>query len=257
MTLEDYATNVDMRVHLREPFPQRMVQTIQKHGHSEDYVSHAAVTDRLNAEAPGWFNSQPEFIWDEQNHIVGVVCSLTIGNVTRWEVGDAGGKSDPGDEAKKAMSDWIKRAAMRFGVALDLWSKVELERSAQVAAGAAPGESTVATTKGRVTSSPSEPRDAQAGTDGGMPQPASPPPSTGAGEGSVGTTGAPAGSSGEAQPAGVSHYLNKDDQALLKGEWGGQKNALDAYRSVFPNVSRLADITYEMRDKMNEGAVSA
>lgn len=51
--------------------------------------------------------------------------------------------------------------------------------------------------------------------------------------------------------------MSKDDQALLKGEWGGQKNALDAYRSVFPNVSRLADITYEMRDKMNEGATVA
>ncbi len=254
MTLDDYATNLDMRMKLREPYPARMISRINKGNHTEDYVNHAAVTDRLNTECPGWFNSQPEFIWDQQGHIVGVVCSMTIGNVTRWEVGDADGKSNPGDEAKKAMSDWIKRAAMRFGVALDLWSKVELERSAQVAASAAPGESTVTESKGKVTSSPSEPRGAEAAAQNA----ASPSQSAAKGVAADATpAGENASSSGEGAqtPAGV-HYLSKDDQALLKGEWGGQKNALDAYRSVFPKVSRLADITYEMRDKMNDGAIA-
>lgn len=54
--------------------------------------------------------------------------------------------------------------------------------------------------------------------------------------------------SGEA--AEVSHYLTKDDQNLLKVEFNGQANAIKAYQARFPNVRRLADITYEMRDRM-------
>ena len=65
--------------------------------------------------------SEPQWITDDQGHVSGVLCSMTIGTVTRWEVGDVDSRSKPGAEAKIAMSDWIKRAAMRFGVGLDLW----------------------------------------------------------------------------------------------------------------------------------------
>lgn len=128
--LNDYAGNPEMRVGLREPFPPKLVSKLDKGSHSEDYVNHAAVTDRLNAEAPGWTMSKPEWIWagpeGTGRHIAGVLCSMTIGSVTRWEVGDVDRATNPGDEAKKAISDFIKRAAMRFGVAIDMWSKEDL-----------------------------------------------------------------------------------------------------------------------------------
>src|SRR5215217_6523677 len=45
---------------------------------------------------------------------------LTVAGVTRIGVGD-------GNSMKERIGDAIRNAAMRFGVALDLWSKEELE----------------------------------------------------------------------------------------------------------------------------------
>jgi hypothetical protein len=126
--LDDFAGNPEMRIALREPFPPHLISRVTKGSHTEDYINHAAITDRLNAVCPGWTMSEPQWIKDDKGHIAGVVCSMTIGTVTRWEVGDVDRPSSPGDEAKKAMSDWIKRAAMRFGVGIDLWSKEELQK---------------------------------------------------------------------------------------------------------------------------------
>jgi hypothetical protein len=76
------------------------------------------------------------------------------------------------------------------------------------------------------------------------------------------TDGAPAGdvtiAHGEgatsSTPAGAPHYLSKDDQGLLAVQFDGRVKALNAYKARFgERITRLADITYDMRDEM-EGA---
>jgi len=50
---------------------------------------------------------------------------------------------------------------------------------------------------------------------------------------------------------GDSHYLSKEDQSLLKTEYGGQAKVIMAYREKFGDrIRSLTDITYEMRDQM-------
>ena len=52
--------------------------------------------------------------------------------------------------------------------------------------------------------------------------------------------------------AGASHnYLSSIDQGLLETEYGSRLNALKAYKARFgERITRLGDITYEMRDEM-------
>jgi hypothetical protein len=49
---------------------------------------------------------------------------MTVGGIDRVEYGD-------GENPKEAISNFIRRAAMRFGVALDLWTKEDLSASAE------------------------------------------------------------------------------------------------------------------------------
>lgn len=93
-----------------------------------DFVGHAAVTDRLLDVDPMW-NWEP-LAFDQaglpmadQNG--GLWIRLTIVGVTRLGYGDAQGKRG-GDAVKEAIGDAIRNAAMRFGVALDLWHKGDL-----------------------------------------------------------------------------------------------------------------------------------
>src|SRR6266540_4864150 len=108
-----------------------------------DYVGHAAVTNRLNNAAPDWtytierveVRGSIERVGDERRfvssedglpHVVAVFGTMTIGGVTRQEVGEVDSFTTYGLELKNAISDFIRRGAMRFGVALDLWSKEDL-----------------------------------------------------------------------------------------------------------------------------------
>jgi hypothetical protein len=86
---------------------------------------------------------------------------MEVAGIRRYEVGEVERPSTYGDEAKKAVSDFIKRAAMRFGVALDLWAKEELEASAETT-GPAPSSPPVP----KQAAAPSE-RDQPASADGG------------------------------------------------------------------------------------------
>lgn len=112
-----------MRQKLREPFPKELIGKLPRKTKDGgtlhlDFVGHAAVTDRLNQAAPGW-----TFTVDETFHIgpeTWVRGTMTIGGVSRPEFGD-------GKTPKEAISNFIRRAAMRFGVGLDLWSKEELQ----------------------------------------------------------------------------------------------------------------------------------
>src|SRR6266540_6671509 len=123
-----------------------------------DYVGHAAVTNRLNNAAPDWtytierveVRGSIERVGDERRfvssedglpHVVAVFGTMTIGGVTRQEVGEVDSFTTYGLELKNAISDFIRRGAMRFGVALDLWSKEDLFSEPPSPVATAPGGS--------------------------------------------------------------------------------------------------------------------
>jgi hypothetical protein len=92
-----------------------------------DYVGHAATTDRLLQVDPEW-NWEPLAL-DERGHPAvdgggNLWIRLTVAGVTRIGVGD-------GKSAKECIGDAIRNAAMRFGVALDLWAKEDLHSMAE------------------------------------------------------------------------------------------------------------------------------
>lgn len=97
-----------------------------------DYVGHAAVTDRLLTVDP-WWSWEPVAVDDHGRPLLdgdgALWIRLTIGGVTRLGIGHADGKTGP-DAMKEAIGDAIRNAAMRFGVALDLWSKEQLRSDA-------------------------------------------------------------------------------------------------------------------------------
>lgn len=94
-----------------------------------DFVGHAAVTDRLLEVDPLW--SWEPLALDQSTGLPvfdnngGLWIRLTIADMTRLGYGDAQGKRG-GDAVKEAIGDAIRNAAMRFGVALDLWHKGDL-----------------------------------------------------------------------------------------------------------------------------------
>ena len=95
-----------------------------------DYVGHAATTDRLLTVDPDW--SWEPFALDDAGLPAldrggNLWIRLTICGTTRIGVGD-------GKSAKECIGDAIRNAAMRFGVALDLWAKEDLVEFAQAAA---------------------------------------------------------------------------------------------------------------------------
>jgi hypothetical protein len=111
---------------LRAPFRPDQIGKIPKGKLKLDYVGHADVTDRLLQVDPLWTwepvafgaNGLPAIDVD------GLWIKLTICGVTRYGFGDAGHSTGP-NAVKEMIGDAIRNAAMRFGVALDLWSKSE------------------------------------------------------------------------------------------------------------------------------------
>ncbi len=114
---------------LREPFPKSAIGKMPKAGLQLDYVGHAAVTQRLLEVDPEW-TWRPMCV-DEMTGKVqlddngGLWIWLTVAGVTRPGYGD-GGNSKSGDAVKVAIGDALRNAAMRFGVALDLWAKEDI-----------------------------------------------------------------------------------------------------------------------------------
>jgi hypothetical protein len=106
------------------PFPPEVIK--QKGGSfAADYVDHGHVTERL-------LQIDPEWTWepcatDENGVPILVVLGqmtylwgrMTVCGVTRIDVGSVETKKN--EVLKEAVSDCIKRCAMRFGVALHLW----------------------------------------------------------------------------------------------------------------------------------------
>ena len=126
---------------LREPFPIEVIGKLPKPTRREnkpgecrecggwhglpavhlDYVGHAAATDRLLQVDPSW-TWEPMALDDQGLPLVRngeLWIRLTVCGVTRPGVGD-------GKSTKEMIGDAIRNAAMRFGVALDLWAKEDL-----------------------------------------------------------------------------------------------------------------------------------
>jgi hypothetical protein len=121
-----------------------------KHIHI-DYVGHADVTSRLLDVDPEWSwdpkatepdkdalaaavasgnpevvkmvieNAPPKFDLDDRGNPVGFWIRLTVGGVTRPGYGSV--PSGQPDAVKVLIGDALRNAAMRFGVALELWAK--------------------------------------------------------------------------------------------------------------------------------------
>lgn len=96
-----------------------------------DYVGHAELTRRLLDADPLWTweplaldeRGLPAF--DENG---GLWIRLTVCGHTRLGYGDSQGKRGP-NAVKEAIGDALRNAAMRFGAALDLWSKSDLREA--------------------------------------------------------------------------------------------------------------------------------
>lgn len=119
--------NEEQATALRRPFPPESVGKLPKGGVMLDYVGHAAVTDRLLSVDPEW-GWQPLAYGEDGLPLLdkagNLWIRLTVCGVTRIGVGD-------GQSAKEAIGDAIRNAAMRFGVALDLWARENLVEFAQ------------------------------------------------------------------------------------------------------------------------------
>lgn len=114
--------NKEQATALRTPFPKESIGKLPKGGTMLDYVGHAAVTDRLLTVDPNW-DYQIVTVDDSGSPLPGLDkglwIKLTICGVTRYGYGD-------GPTIKERIGDAIRNAAMRFGVALDLWAKEDL-----------------------------------------------------------------------------------------------------------------------------------
>lgn len=110
---------------LRKPFPKERIQKLPTGGVQLDYVSHAWVTDRLLEVDPEWtwkplaFDSEGLPKFDNNG---GLWIELTVCGVTRYGYGEPQGR-DKFDQTKGAIGNALRNAAMRFGVALDLWAR--------------------------------------------------------------------------------------------------------------------------------------
>ena len=117
---------------LRAPFPANQISKLPKGNVMLDYVGHAAATHRLLDADPHW-NWEPLAMGSDgfpaRDADGGMWIKLTVCGVTRLGYGSAPGKKG-GDAIKELIGDAIRNAAMRFGLALDLWHKGDLHAAA-------------------------------------------------------------------------------------------------------------------------------
>jgi len=104
----------------------KIVGTIPRNGINLAYVSHADITRILIEIDPSW-NWQP-VAWDNGRPAITVMndtatmwASLTLLGKTLLGVGTA--KANKPDLDKELIGDFLRNAAMRFGISLSLWSK--------------------------------------------------------------------------------------------------------------------------------------
>lgn len=92
-----------------------------------DYVGHADLTKRLLDLDPGWYwepmgrNPNGTPVIETGSSTAAMWINLTVNGVTRIGVGTAQRSKD--EVLKELIGDALRNAAMRFGIALDLWAK--------------------------------------------------------------------------------------------------------------------------------------
>lgn len=122
--LEQYAT----------PDP-KIVGYIQRSGINLAYVSHAEITRILieidpmwNWQPAAWIEGKPAI--QESNGMATMWGSLTLLGKTLIGVGSV--RADKPDYEKELVGDFLRNAAMRFGICLALWSKQDWDNPQSV-----------------------------------------------------------------------------------------------------------------------------
>lgn len=100
-----------------------------------DYVGHADVTKVLLDADPLWDwqpvawtpEGLPAFDRDSHGNPVGLWIRLTVGGLTRLGYGST--EASQNDAEKVLIGDALRNAAMRYGLAVDLWSKADRKSS--------------------------------------------------------------------------------------------------------------------------------
>lgn len=117
---------------LRKPFPKEVIGKLPKGNVQLDFVGHAAVTDRLNNVCgPENWNWEPLALDDrglpalDSKGFLWIKLMVRADASSQWVI--RLGYGDGSQSMKELIGDALRNAAMRFGIALDLWSKEELE----------------------------------------------------------------------------------------------------------------------------------
>ncbi|MFL6208371.1 MAG: Rad52/Rad22 family DNA repair protein [Pyrinomonadaceae bacterium] len=110
---------------LRQPIDPRLVKSREgwrdRNGqvHTVEYVEWHTVADLLDRVAPTWAHNVRGIV--QIGDMVAVTAAITIDGVTREGVGT--GTADNETGIKKAEHDALKRAAIKFGIARDLYQR--------------------------------------------------------------------------------------------------------------------------------------
>ena len=118
------ATVTDAIPHLRRPFAANAVRWKVQTGKAGSpggyvvaYIDARLVIERLNRVCPHMWSTEYE-PWGGRWDSGLMICHLTVGDVTRTDVGKGQGE----DKEKAAFSDALKRAAVHFGVGVSLYA---------------------------------------------------------------------------------------------------------------------------------------
>lgn len=126
-TLKQLRQNVDPHlVKTREGWRDRNGNV-----HMVDYVEWHTVADILDETAPNWQHAIRDI--KQIGDVITVTVAITIDGVTREGIGTGSGESELG--IKKAEHDALKRAAVKFGIARELYRKESdvIEREGSIA----------------------------------------------------------------------------------------------------------------------------
>src|SRR5262245_46298659 len=110
---------------LRQPIEPRLIKSREGwtdhdgNTHFIEYVEWHTVADILDRVTPNWSHAVRSI--QQIGDLVAIVVSITIENVTREGVGTGEAGSEIG--IKKAEHDALKRAAIKFGIARDLYQR--------------------------------------------------------------------------------------------------------------------------------------
>ena len=114
-------------IRLARKFPEQLISQIKKGTHTEDYVNHSVISQRL-LQICGAYDWDTEVIYSE-NVPVAIKGTLAL-EIDGQEVMVSGIGSDQGnqnknigDKLKEMESDALKRAASKVGCGLHLWAQ--------------------------------------------------------------------------------------------------------------------------------------